>query len=117
MPDLTMKYSINLNFGEVKLPPFQEIFILGRNTPQGRIALTKSLELLAPDAFQMIEVNEEDIEAVFIQKKVLRKLPADKIIKILREKVFPYVTDTELVRVDFKVNISYNNLEFELGEI
>lgn len=117
MPDITMKYSINLSFGEVKLPPFQEIFVLGKNAPQGKIGLTKSLELLVPNAFQLIEVDEETIEAIFIEKRILRKLPAERIVAILKEKVFPFVAEGELIRVDFKVKISYNNFEIEVGDV
>lgn len=117
MPDITMKYSINLSFGEVKFPPFQEIFVLGKNAQQGKIGLSKSLELLAPDTFQLVDVQEDTIEAIFVEKRLLRKLPAEKIIEILRVKVFPFVAEGELMRVDFKVNISYNNFEIEVGDV
>lgn len=108
-----MKYSINISFEQIKLPPFQDILILARNSPQGKIGLSKSFELLLPNGFELIDVDDELIEAVFVQKTILHKLPAEKIIKILRQHVFPFVSEGEIVKVDFNVIISVNNIELQ----
>ena len=108
-----IKYSIDLRFEEIKLPPFQDILVLGKNSPQGKIGLGKSFELLVPNGFDIIEINDGRVEAVFINKKILTKISSDKIIDILKSKVFQFISEGELVKVDFKVSISYTNIEFE----
>lgn len=108
-----IKYSINLNFEEIKLPPFQDILVLGKNSPQGKIGLFKSFELLVPNGFDIIEINDDKVEAVFINKKILTKISSDKIIEILKSKVFQFISEGELIKVDFKVAISYTNIEIE----
>ena len=108
-----MKYTIDLNFEQIKLPPFQDILILARNSPQGKIGLTKSFELLLPNGFELIDVEDELIEAVFVQKNILHKVPAEKVINILREYVFPFISEGELVKVDFNVKISVNHIELQ----
>lgn len=108
-----IKYSINLSFEEIKLPPFQDILILGKNSPQGKIGLCKSFELLAPNGFHTIEINDDKVEAVFINKKILNKISSDKIIEILKLKVFQFISEGELIKVDFKIVISYINIEIE----
>lgn len=108
-----MKYSIDLRFEEIKLPPFQDILVLGKNSPQGKIGLGKSFELLAPNGFDIIEINDGRVEAVFVNKKILTKISSDKIIDILKSKVFQFISEGELIKVDFKVSISYTNIEFE----
>ncbi|MCC8423489.1 hypothetical protein [Mucilaginibacter sp. UR6-11] len=108
-----MKYSINLNFEQIKLPPFQDILILAKNSPQGKIGLSRSFELLLPNGFEMIELEDELIEAVFVQRNILHKIPADKVMKLLREHVFPTVCEGEIIRVDFKINISVDNIKLE----
>jgi len=102
-----------LSFEEIKLPPFQDILVLGKNSPQGKIGLGKSFELLVPNGFDIIEINDGRVEAVFINKKILTKISSDKIIDILKSKVFQFISEGELVKVDFKVSISYTNIEFE----
>lgn len=114
MNNLGIKYIINLSFEEIKLPPFNEILVLGKNSRQGKIGISKSFELLIPNGFQTVEVDDEKVEAIFVSKKILAKMPQEKIVHILREKVFPFISEGEILRVDFKVTISYPLLEEEL---
>lgn len=113
MSETGIKYSIQLGFEEIKLPPFQDILILGRNSPQGKIGLSKSFELLIPQGFEVIEVEDDRVEAVFINKRITKKIPVAKVIELLKTKVFPFISDGELLKVDFKVNISYSSFEEE----
>ncbi|QCR25220.1 hypothetical protein C1N53_21535 [Pontibacter sp. SGAir0037] len=109
-----MKYSISLSFEEIRLPPFQDILILGKNSPQGQFGLNKSFELLAPNGFEFYEVADEKVEAVFINKRLLNKIPAAKLLQILKSKVFQYVSEGELTKVDLKISMSYSNIEYEV---
>lgn len=109
--DTAIKYSVSLSFEEIKLPPFQEILVLGKNSPHGKIGISKSFELLVPNGFEIIEVDDEKVEALFINKRILTKMPQEKIIKILKDKVFQFVSEGEILKVDFKVTISYNTIE------
>jgi hypothetical protein len=108
-----LKYSIDLSFEEIRLPPFQDILILAKNSVQGKIGLSKSFELLIPNEFETIEIDDERVEAIFINKRIVKKVPREKIISILRHKVFPFISDGELIRVTFKVNISFSAFETE----
>jgi hypothetical protein len=104
--DTTLKHSISITFEEIKLPPFQDILVLAKNSPHGIIGITKSFELLAPNGFEIIKVEHEKVEAVLINKRILAKICKEKVIEILREKVFVYISDGEILKVDFKVTIS-----------
>ena len=110
----TIKYSISLSFQEIKLPPFDEILIIGKNSPHGKYGISKSFELLLPNGFEIIDIEDDKVDAIFVNKRILAKLPKDKLIKLLRDKVFPYVSEGELLKVDLKVSISYNSTEEEI---
>ncbi|MDO9614098.1 MAG: hypothetical protein Q7J86_06190 [Bacteroidota bacterium] len=107
------KFSIQLSFEEIRLPPFEDILILGKKCPQGKIGVYKSFELLVPNEFEIFEIEDEIVEAIFVNKRVLNKLDKDKIIEILREKVFPYISESEILKVDFKLRIFYDSVEGE----
>ena len=109
--DKSIKYTVSLSFNEIKLPPFDDILVLGKHSPHGKNGISKSFELLIPNGFDVIEANHENVECVFINKRILSKMPADKILKILNDKVFPYITESEIIKVDFKVTISFNAIE------
>jgi len=112
--DSTLKYSIDLSFEEIRLPPFQDILIVGRKCPQGKIGLSKSFEYLVPNEFLSFNVDDEIVEAVFINKRVLNKIDKESVMRILKEKVFPYVSECEILKIDFKVRMYYSSLEEEV---
>jgi hypothetical protein len=112
--DSTMKYTIQLSFEEVRLPPFDDILILGKKCPQGRMGVYKSFEFLIPNEFEAFEVEDEIVEVVFINKRVLKKMGSERVISILRNKVFPFVSESEMLKVDFKLRIFYDSVEGEI---
>lgn len=107
------KYSVQLSFEEIRLPPFEDILILGRKCPQGKIGVSNSFEFLVPNEFEVFEIDDAAVEAIFINKRVLKKIKVDKIIGILKDKVFPYVSESEIIKVDFKMRIFYDSIEGE----
>jgi|WetSurMetagenome_2_1015567.scaffolds.fasta_scaffold250215_1 hypothetical protein len=107
------KYSLQLSFEGISLPPFDDILVLGRKCPQGRIGVYKTFEYLVPDEFEAFDVDDEQVETVFINKKILKKMDKDFIFKILKEKVFPYIVSSEIVKVDFKLKIFYELMKGE----
>jgi hypothetical protein len=111
--DTSVKYSVKLAFEEIKLPPFEEILILGKKCPQGKIGVYKSFEYLVPNEYEIFEVNSDIVEAIFINKRLLKKINKESIISILEEKVFPYVSDCEILKVDFKLKVMYDTFELE----
>ena len=101
-----MKFSVSLDFESISLPPFKDILILGKKCNQGKIGVSRCLDLLAPDNFQLVELDDETVEAIFVNKKILNRMPKGKVIEILKEQVFPYITKEEIIKVDFTVRIS-----------
>jgi hypothetical protein len=107
------KYVVQLSFEEIRLPPFEDILILGKKCPQGKIGVRSSFDLLVPNEFEVFEIEDEAVEAIFINKRVLTKMTKDKVIKILQEKVFPFVSECEIIKVDFKLKVFYDSIEGE----
>lgn len=112
--DSGRKFSVQLSFEDIRLPPFEDILILGKKCPQGKIGVYKSFELLVPNEFDAIEVDDDVVEAVFINKRVLKKISKEKVLSILMDKVFPYVSENEVLKVDFKLKIYYDSVEISL---
>jgi hypothetical protein len=111
------RYTIQLSFEEVKLPPFDEILIIGKKCPQGKTGLYKSFEFLVPNEYDVFEINHDIVEAVYINKRLLNKISKEKIIDILTEKVFPFTSISEIVKVDFKLKITYDSIELDGNSI
>lgn len=108
-----IKYSVTLSFEEIRLPPFEEILVLGKNSPHGKTGISKSFDLLIPNGFEIIDTQHGNVDCVFVNKRILAKIPKEKILKILETNVFPYVSEREILKVDFKVMISFTVVEEE----
>ena len=66
---------------------------------------------MAPETFEMVEIDDPIVEAMLVSKQILRRLTVENIIKILKEKVFPYIRPGEVVKIDFRVRIHYDDIE------
>lgn len=103
-------YTVSISFEEIKLPPFQDILVLGKNSAQGRIGLARSLELLAPGVFEAVLVERDNVDTIFVNKGILEKISAEKIIHILEANVFPHIYQGDLISVDFKLRFAVNDI-------
>ncbi len=104
-------YSIDIRIEEIKLPPFDEILILGKKSHHGKMGILKSFELLAPNGFELVEVDHEFVQAVFINRRIIKKISRESVLKILEERVFPYISEGELLKVDLKITIIQNFIQ------
>lgn len=112
-----INYSLSLAFENVSLPPFEDILVLTRKAQYGKLGVSSSLNLLQPDKFVVVEVNNHEIvEAILVNRRILKRLPAKIILDVLRERVFPYIDSGEIVRIDFKVKLSYNDIKLKVGD-
>jgi len=117
MKQLKPGYTVHLDFEAIKLPPVTDILVLGRKHPQGKLGVMESFKFIAPDEFDMVEVDDESVcvEAVLINKKILKRMPSSEVISILSQYVFPYVTRGEAIKVDFTVKLSFSAIKGELN--
>lgn len=109
-------YNISLSFELISLPPFRDILLLGRKCPHGKTGMTKCLDLLAPDNFEVYDVDDGNVEAILVSNRLVKLIPISKIIEVLREKVFPYVTNCDLIKVDFGVRVSYQEFPIKIED-
>ncbi|MCJ7616648.1 MAG: hypothetical protein MUO43_08950 [Desulfobacterales bacterium] len=105
------RYSVSLNFEGAQLPPFEDILLLGRRCPHGKTGIAKCLDLLSPEGFELVELDNDVVQAMLVSKRILKRMPIDKIIGILKEKVFPFITSGEIVKINFNVKVYFDNIE------
>jgi len=111
-----LNYSVSLSFESVKIPPFNDILLLGKRCPHGKYGVLESLNLLSPDNFEIIEVDNDNVQAMLVHKSILKRIPTDEILSILGKRVFPYITKGECVKVDFNVRLWYDGIEGKIME-
>jgi len=111
-----INYSVSLEFEDITLPPVKDIMILGSRCPQGKIGVAKCFQLMAPDNFDLIEVDDEVVQAILVNKRILKRISEENIINILRQNVFPYITNGEIVKVNINIKMQINGIELSLEQ-
>lgn len=109
----TSQYTVNMSFHAVALPPVRDILVLGKKFPQGKSGVMECFRFIAPDEFEMFDVPEpeEVAEAVLISKRILKRMPMQNVMGLLRQHVFPYISQGEAINVDFSVIININGVQ------
>jgi len=100
-----MKFTIHTKFSQFSLPPVRDALIVGKKTPIGPRALYQSIETMSPKQYELIEVNHSSIEAVIVRCSDLRKLPQEKLIRLLIETAERIMDETDCLRVDIEIEV------------
>lgn len=104
-------FNVSISFEMVSLPPFRDIMLLGKRCPHGKVGISKCFNLLAPDSFDLIEVDDDKVGAMLVSKQLLKRIPAEKIVEILQENVFPHLSNCEIVKVEFNIKFFVSDIE------
>jgi hypothetical protein len=103
--------NVSLTFKNITLPPFQDILILARKCPHGTKGIFGCFQLLSPDQFELIEPDDPKIEALLVNKRLLKRMPITTIIELLQQRVFPYIDTGEMVKVDLDITTQIDNIK------
>ncbi|MBD3422207.1 MAG: hypothetical protein GF398_19005 [Chitinivibrionales bacterium] len=107
--------TVSLSFQNTFLPPFRDILIIGKECSLGMKGVERSLELLVPHGFEMHDIeDDDDVAAVIINRNILKRISAGKVLEILRQRVFPYMSKSELIKVDFEVMVRYDSFDVKV---
>lgn len=107
-----VRFTVSLSFEGIKFPPFEDILLLGKRCPQGKAGVSQCLNLLQPEIFELVEINDDPtVQAMLVNKRILKRMRAEKVVEILKDKVFPFIASGELVRVNFNVTIYSDGIE------
>lgn len=98
-------FSLSIAFEKAQLPPFNDVLLLGHKSPVGMSGIMKSIEFLVPNNFEVIPFEDQTVEAMVVNKAILKRMPKDKLIAVLKEAVIPYMSENEIMKVDLVVRI------------
>jgi hypothetical protein len=102
--------NVRIQFQEFKIPPVHDALVLGKKAPIGSDAIRRSLTLLHVAPFEHIELNgetEDDVVGdILVRNSVLNKIPRDKLIRLVIDRVKPFMTADEILHVHLEAEVS-----------
>lgn len=106
MPAAGPKFFIQARIKEFAIPPITDGLVIGREASIGTIALQKALNLLIPDHFEHIAIDDEIVADVLIKSILLRRLTKDRLVKFIMEQIKPFMSVRDIVHVQLDLEIA-----------
>jgi hypothetical protein len=106
------KFFLHARIKEFAIPPITDGLVIGREASIGPVALQKALNLLVPDHFEHLTIDDEIVADVLIKSILLRRLTKDRLVKFLIEQIKPFMSSKDIIQVQLDLEISLSG-EFE----
>ncbi|MBU5676329.1 hypothetical protein KQI88_07860 [Alkaliphilus sp. MSJ-5] len=100
------KAEINMRFSEFEVPPMQDVLIVGKRAPIGPEAARRMVDILSPDQYEIVRIEDRYFEAIVVRKSLLNMLPQDKLIKMIMEEGGKIANDTMIIRAQIRITLN-----------
>ena len=99
------KFVLQARIKEFAIPPITDGLVIGREASIGTVALQKALNLLIPDHFEHLIIDDEIIADVLIKSILLRRLTKDRLVKFIMGQVKPFMSAQDILQVQLDLEI------------
>lgn len=105
--DTKNRLEVNMKLRVFTVPPINDALVVGKNAPIGSEAWRRALTLLQVSPFESIKVNDDDIiEEILVQKRILRKIPQDGFVKMILKRIKPFMSPDEVIHLDIDAELT-----------
>jgi len=106
MKESEPKFLINARVNEFTIPPITDGLIVGTHAPIGVNALKKALNILIPENFELLNINDEVIGDILMKSTIVRRMGQDRIVYFLMNQVKGFMTKEDIFHIKMEVEIS-----------
>ena len=99
------KFVLQARIKEFAIPPITDGLVIGREASIGTVALQKALNLLIPDHFEHLIIDDEIIADILIKSILLRRLTKDRLVKFIMGQVKPFMSAQDILQVQLDLEI------------
>jgi hypothetical protein len=107
---LPSQIEVKMKLRVFTVPPFNDALVIGKNAPIGSEAWRRALVLLQVAPFESIKIDDEVVEEILIQKRIMKKIPRENLVAIVLKKVKPFMTPEEVIHLDIGVELSIDEV-------
>ena len=79
------KETISMELSTFEIPPAGDVLVLGKRSPMGSQAAKRMLDSVAPDQFELVQPEDNLIEAILIKKCLFARTAKELLIKAIVE--------------------------------
>lgn len=104
-PPPDVRHVLRARVREFGIPPIRDGIVLGKQSPVGCVALRNVLGLLGGSPFAHMELADEVISDVIVRQAILRRIPKEKLIAFVLDRIKPLMGPEEILHLDLEVEI------------
>ena len=95
-----------MRFSEFEVPPMQDVLIVGKRAPIGPEAARRMVDILSPDQYEIVRIEDNYFEAIVIRKSLLNMIPQDKLIEMIMEEGGKIANDNMIIRAQIRITLN-----------
>ena len=99
------KFLLQARIKAFAIPPLTDALVIGREAWIGTNALQKALNLLIPEEFEQVTIDDEIIADVLIKSILLRRLTKDRLVTFLIDQIKPFMSAQDILHVQLDLEI------------
>lgn len=99
---------ISIKMSEFEIPPIQDVLLVGRRAPIGPEAVRRMLDVLSPDQYEILPVEEGPFEAVVVRKSLSRLVTREKLLNIILDEGCKIASETSVLKAQVNIVLAIN---------
>lgn len=97
---------VSIRLSEFEIPPMQDILLVGKRAPIGPEAARRMVDVLSPEQYEVVPVEEGPLEAMVVRKSLLKLIPKEKLFPIVLEEGLKIATEQMVIKAQIDVVIT-----------
>jgi len=100
------KAIVDMELSNFEIPPSGDVLVLGKRCPIGLEAAKRMLDAVSSDQFEVIQLNDDIIEAIACRKKLFLMAERESLIQAIIEEAKSMMGTECMIRIKCDVTIS-----------
>lgn len=97
--------TIDMELSTFEVPPAGDILVLAKYCPIGYEAAKRMLEVVAPNRFEFIQIDDDLIESIIVRKHLLLRVEKETLIKTILEEAKTIMGPNCMIRIKCEIQI------------
>jgi hypothetical protein len=94
---------ISARVSEFSVPPVRDALVFGVRAPVGCVAMLGALQLLVPETYERIQIDDSVVSDIVVRTALLRRAGRDKLVAWVLEDVKPIMTAEEIAHLHLEI--------------
>lgn len=100
------KAALDLQLTTFNIPPAGEVLVLGKRAPIGPQAAKTMLDTVAPDQFELVQLDDDVIEAMLIKKYLFLRADREALIRAIFEEAKAIMNEQDMIAITANILVT-----------